>query len=262
MCQNQSYENNNLYFLLLIRTKQMKRNFLITAVLFIFSVHHLLAHALWIETFGPARKGEKQVVKVFWGEFDENQRDPVDKWFSDMADFKLFVVSPGGKKTPLTATAQADHYLAGFTPDEEGIYLLTISHDAKDLGGTTKLQYNSVATVKIGKSVKGNQAGFNEGQLKIWADASKPGKVNRPLSLEVLLKGTPAENVHVEVFSPSGWKKSFQSDSKGNVTFSPIWAGRYQAEASLYSGEEAGEHHGKPHKAVRRVVTYTFDVAR
>ena len=240
----------------------MKRIFAIIVVLLAFSVHHLLAHALWIETFGSARKGEKQTVKVFWGEFDENEHDPVDKWFSDMADFKLFITGPDGKKTPLAVTAQPDHYLAEFTPEEEGVYLLTVTHDARDLGGTTKLQYNSVAALKIGKSGKANQPDLNDGQLKIWADASKPYKVDKPLSMDVRLKGRPAGKAHVEVFSPSGWKKSFQSDDKGNVTFSPIWAGRYQAEASVYSGEESGEHNGKPHKAVRRVVTYTFDVAR
>lgn len=222
----------------------MKRILVILSALFFLGAGNLSAHALWIETFGPAQKGQKQTVKVFWGEFGDNQHDPTGKWFSNMSDFELFVTSPGGKKARLTATAQADHYLAEFTPEEEGIYLLTVSHEAKDLGGTTKLQYNSVAVVKIGKSGKGNQPGFNEGQLKIWADASKSYKVNKPLSLDVLLKGEHAEKVHVEVFSPSGWKKGFQSDSKGNVVFSPIWAGRYQAEASLYS-EEAGEHNGE-----------------
>ncbi len=240
----------------------MKRILNILSALYFLTSGSLSAHALWIETFGPAQKGQKQTVKVFWGEFGDSQHDPADKWFSDMSDFKLFITSPDGKKAELATAAQADHYLAEFTPDEDGVYLLTISHEARDLGGTTKLQYNSVAAVKIGKSGKGNQPGFNEGQLKIWADVSKSYKANKPLSLDVLLKEEYAEKVHVEVFSPSGWKKGFQSDSKGNVTFSPIWAGRYQAEASVYSGEEAGEHNGKPHKAVRRVATYTFDVAR
>ncbi len=239
----------------------MKRILIVLSVLSFLAAGSLSAHALWIETFGPAKKGEKQTVKVFWGEFGDNQHDPADKWFSDMSDFRLFITSPDGKKTQLATTAGADHYLAEFTPEEEGVYLLTVSHEAKDLGGTTRLQYNSVAAVKIGKSGKGNQPGFNEAQLKIWADASKSYKVNKPLSLDVLLKGEHAEKVHVEVFSPSGWKRDFQSDGKGNVVFSPIWAGRYQAEASVYS-EEAGEHNGKPYKAVRRVGTYTFDVAR
>lgn len=239
----------------------MKRILIILSVLSFITAGSLSAHALWIETFGSAKKGEKQTVKVFWGEFGDNQHDAADKWFSDMSDFKLFITSPDGKKTQLATTAGTDHHLAEFTPEEDGVYLLTVSHEPKDLGGTTRLQYNSVATVNIGKSGKGNQPGFNEGQLKIWADASKLYKVNKPLSLDVLLKGEQAEKVHVEIFSPSGWKRDLRSDSKGNVVFSPIWAGRYQAEAAVFS-EEAGEHNGKPYKAVRRVGTYTFDVAR
>lgn len=240
----------------------MKRIPIILFALFFLNAGNLLAHALWIETYGPAQKGVKQTVKVFWGEFEENEHDPVDKWFSDIRDFKLFVTGPDGKKAPLATVQQADHFLAEFTPEEEGVYLFTISHDARDLGGTTKLQYNSVAVIKIGKSAKGNEAGFNTDQLRIWSDAATSYKLNRPVSLDIFQKGIQAEKVHVSVFSPSGWKKDFQTDANGNVTFSPLWPGRYQAEASSYSGEEAGEHNGKAHKAVRRTATYTFDVAK
>lgn len=72
----------------------------------------LFAHALWIETKATGTKGKTQEISVFFGEFSDNDITASAKWFSDLKDFSLVVISPSKKETKLTAKALENKYQA------------------------------------------------------------------------------------------------------------------------------------------------------
>ena len=131
----------------------MKSNILkIVSFLFLmlFAAPQLFAHALWIETKATGTKGKAQEISVYFGEFSDNDITKADKWFSDLKDFSLILVSPSKKETKLTSKALDNKYQAFFTPDEDGVYTVVMHHKVKDVYGTMVLDYNSSATVVVG----------------------------------------------------------------------------------------------------------------
>lgn len=93
----------------------MKSNILKTASFFIsnaFAAPQLFAHALWIETKATGTKGKAQEISVYFGEFSDNDITKADKWFSDLKDFSLVVISPSKKEVKLTSKALDNKYQA------------------------------------------------------------------------------------------------------------------------------------------------------
>lgn len=84
----------------------MKSNTLKKIIFFLFMLvasPQLFAHALWIETKATGTKGKAQEISIYFGEFSDNDITKADKWFSDLKDFSLVVISPSKKETKLTA---------------------------------------------------------------------------------------------------------------------------------------------------------------
>ena len=73
------------------------------AFLMLFAAPQLFAHALWIETKATGTKGKAQEISIYFGEFSDNDITKADKWFSDLKDFSLVVISPSKKETKLTS---------------------------------------------------------------------------------------------------------------------------------------------------------------
>ncbi len=74
----------------------------------------LFAHALWIETKAIGTKGKLQTIDVYFGEFSEKDIEKTAKWFSDIKDFSLILITPSKKEIKLTATALENKYQAFF----------------------------------------------------------------------------------------------------------------------------------------------------
>ena len=110
----------------------------LSLLLFLTSYTQILAHALWIETNTTGKIGQKQEVKIYFGEYAVDERDSVTKWYSNVKDFTIWIVAPDKQKVQLSTTAAVNYYQTSFTPDNEGVYTLMIAYEAKDLGGTTK----------------------------------------------------------------------------------------------------------------------------
>lgn len=197
------------------------------------------AHAIWIETNAKAAKNKAQEVKVFYGEYNHGTVDPVEAWYSDLSKLEVWVISPSQQKTKLTLTEAKDHLKASFTPTEDGIYYITTAHATKDLGGTTKYQFTSVAPVLSGNATATASAAPAEVPLSVVL-APKQYKVKEQVEVQVLKNGKPFAGGEVLVMSPEGWVKTLKSDTNGNITFLPQLKGNYVIEASDYV-EEAGE---------------------
>lgn len=227
-------------------------------VCMLIGTQSLLAHALWIEAKTSGKVGQAEEVKIFYGEYASNERDEVGKWYSDVKDFTLWLTVPGREKIKLATTAGSNFYTAQFTPEKDGLYILTVSHEAKELSGTTKYVFSSLATVNVGKTNAINTVAIPN-SLKVAVNEAKIYKLNAPVNLKAVLNDKPLANTPVSIFTPEGWSKEFITDENGNVSFSPIWPGRYVLEVSDYK-KVPGEFNGKKYEAAWQGSTSSFEV--
>ncbi|WP_264523275.1 hypothetical protein [Flavobacterium sp. N502536] len=219
----------------------------------------LFAHALWIETKATGTKGKAQEISVFFGEFSDNDITASAKWFSDLKDFSLVVISPSKKETKLTAAALENKYQAFFTPDEDGVYTVVMHHTVKDVYGTMKLDYNSSATVTVGNAVKGNDATANTNIISVFSKEVTAAKQKTAININALYEGAAAKKQKIKVIAPNGWEKELWSNDKGEITFTPLWSGNYMVEFA-YTEKAAGEHNGKKYNEIWKMATYLIAV--
>lgn len=233
------------------------KSFLFTLVL-IATANQLFAHALWIETKTTGKIGQSQEVKVYYGEYATNEREETTKWFSDVKEFSLWLTAPGKEKIKLNTTAGSNFYTANFTPEKDGVYILTVVHEAKELGGTTKYEFSSIATVAVGKTTAIDFTSIAN-SIKVSASEAKTYKTNTTVQIKAELNGMPLAKKHVSVFSPEGWAKEYTTDENGIVSFNPLWPGRYVLEVSNYQ-KTTGDHYGKTYNAVWQGATSSLEV--
>ncbi|MCE7066625.1 DUF4198 domain-containing protein [Dyadobacter sp. CY326] len=237
----------------------MLKKLILIGLFAICGAANAFAHALWIETSTTGKAGQKQSVKIIYSEPDDKPEKLAD-WYSDVKEFELWLTGPDKQKVKIPVTAGEDHFTAEFTPQKDGVYSLSISKSAKDLGGSTIYQFNAGAIVKVGNSLTGNDAAHNGNEISVFTDAAKDFKANKPLQMTTLLKGKPADKLQVSIASPTGWNRNVSSNASGVAEFTPIWAGTYKLEASATEKTE-GDHFGKPYKSIWRCATLLVSVA-
>ena len=217
------------------------------------------AHAIWIETDPVAKKAASHQVKVFFGEYGDNERDTVAKWFSDLKEIKLWLVSPDGTKTQLSTSDGVNHLSASFTPKEDGVYTLLIAHVVKDMHGKSKIEYNASATVLVGKQAAANKASFNPNEISVFTETPWMAKLQSPIKLQSFYQNKPAAKQKVQVVSPSGWEKVLYSAEDGTTTVTPVFTGVHMVEL-MQQVKEPGEHNGKPFESTWKIATYCINV--
>ncbi len=229
------------------------------AILSVFFSSSLWAHALWIETNHTGTKGKKQEVRIYFGEFADKDISPAAKWFSDLKDFSLIVIGPDKSETKLSSKAATDFYVAEFTPTQNGVYTVVMHHTAKDVYYNMKLDYNSSATVVVGGQLGGNDLAFNSNNISLFADSVFAVKQNRSLKLKAVQQAKPATEKELKVFAPNGWGKELYSNDNGEISFTPLWPGKYMAEFA-FADKTPGEHNGTKYEEVWNVATYIITV--
>ena len=233
---------------------------ILLALLMTLATSQLFAHALWIETVSSGKAGQPQQVKVYYGEYVSNEREETEKWYSDVKDFTLWLTAPGKEKIKLSTTPGSNFYSATFTPEENGHYVLTVSHEAKELGGTTKYEFIATALVTVGKPAQVDHSAIPVA-LKVHTAEAKTYKANAPVQIKATANGKPLAKTAVSVFSPEGWGKEFMTDENGLISFNPIWPGRYVLEVAAREKTD-GTHHGKAYTAAWQGSTYSFEVSK
>ncbi|WP_433836629.1 hypothetical protein [Flavobacterium anhuiense] len=227
--------------------------------LMLFAAPQLFAHALWIDTKATGTKGKAQEISVYFGEFSDNDITKADKWFSDLKDFSLVVISPSKKETKLTSKALDNKYQAFFTPDEDGVYTIVMHHTVGDVYGTMKLDYNSSATVVVGNKSAGNVATANNNKISVFSENADVAKKNAVINVSALYEGAIAKSQKIKVIAPNGWEKELWTNDKGEISFTPIWSGNYMVEFA-YTEKSAGEHNGKKYDEIWKMATYQIAV--
>jgi len=202
-------------------------------------------HAIWIETPPTGSKNKIQEIKVFFGEYADNDITPAEKWFSDLKDFKIVAIAPDGSIETLTTVTGTNHYKSSFMPKQEGVYTISLQHPVKDLYHGTKIHYFSSATVKVGKADTGNEPTRNKSLISLLAKDAATATINQKVKIVAFFEGKPAAKKEVQVFVPNGWSKTFYTDEAGEISFTPLWSGKYQVEFSHTDNTEREENGNK-----------------
>lgn len=231
----------------------MKKVSLILAFL-VLSIGGAFAHALWIETSSTGKKGQAQEVKIFFGEYEENEPDSAAKWFSNLKDFKLVLTAPNGSTKILTATPDVRFFKASFTPDQDGTYTLSVVHEVKDIYEHAKIEYYAFAHVAVGNAAKVNST-YPANALFTIQPSQAVNKTGATVSHQVVFNKTPFASQKLAIVDPAKKKQEPTTDANGKFDFKPAQKGNYFLEA--FKEEAApGELDGKKYDKVWHVVTY------
>jgi uncharacterized GH25 family protein len=230
---------------------------LLIALATYFVSENASAHAVWIQSNPKANKNKAHEVNVFYGEYPSGETDSTAKWYSDLKNLEVWVVSPSQRKTKLVLKDLATHLTASFTPEEDGLYYISSVHEAKDLGGTTKYEFSSLVPILSGKA----------GPAVIPAPSiplaivfePKPYRSNEVIEIQVKKASDAFAAGEVLIMSPEGWVKTMKTDDQGKVSFNPPVKGRYVIEASDYK-KEAGNWNDKAFTHTWKGATTSFIV--
>lgn len=214
------------------------------------------AHALWIATKSSATINQAHPIRIYYGEYAAQEIEPINKWYSDVKDFTLWLTTPSQQKVKLEKQAATDFFQSSFTPTEEGTYTLTVVHPTKDLGGTTKFEFSSVSFITVGNSVA--STAVDDVPLYVQIQP-QPYEKGQQVDAAVYQNSKPLADAEVIVMSEEGWSKAFKTDTAGHVSFPVLWSGNYVVEAS-HSIEETGVWHDKPYQRTWRGATTFIQV--
>lgn len=232
------------------------------SIVFLFRVLSAHAHYLWIETNPTSKIGKAQEVRVYFGEYTWDLREtPGGERFEPMKAFRVWVVSPSGKKTDLAFKQANNCYTSAFIPEEKGTYTLLLNNDEIEVidyteydFGIFKTHYHSVAKVTVG-DVLNETVAENPNGLSLVDLSTQPFGAGKELTFKVLYKGEPLVKGELDIYVADQWSKKLYTDENGMVTLTLPWATKYVIEASKKE-EVPGEYNGKPYQFIYHCVTY------
>jgi len=233
------------------------KKFIATLLLITLPILSASAHYLWIETNGTGTLGQAQEVRVHYGEYTYGVIEKVEgEAFPSVSKFTLWVIAPDGTKTALKTTAKEDHYLASFTPSQDGVYTIALNNNEIDVidytqydFGIFKTHYHSTAKVQVvtdGDTITVNPEGIVVKQLKNDGEEIK---------LQVLYKGEPIAENELKVYVPDLWSKTLYTDDNGEVSFALPWDSKYIVETTTKE-EIPGSYNGVDYEFIWHCATY------
>ncbi|QBQ41017.1 DUF4198 domain-containing protein [Sphingobacterium psychroaquaticum] len=213
------------------------------------------AHAVWLESNTTGIKNQSQSVRVYYGEYETGENEATKDWYSDLRELTVSIVHPDGSVSTLPLTDKGDFLEGTFVPTSDGHYAIFTSHATKDLGGDTRYEFVSQATVQVGNAVEAGKCPLVY-QLQV---APKTYKQNDTVRIQLTEHGAPLSKKDVSVMSPSGWSKTYKSDAEGFISIPTLWSGRYVVEFGNMMQQE-GDWHGKTYKKNWQGLTTSFIV--
>ncbi len=192
----------------------MKKS-IITIILLVFVATQSFAHYLWIETNPSGKIGQEQEVKVFYGEYTYGVIEKVNgEAFPKVKDFSLWIVDANGVKKQLKVTAKENHYLASFTPKNNGTYTVVLDNDKIDVidytqydFGIFKTHYNSSTKVQVGEKISETIANNKNG-----ITVKDISKTVDEVKLQVIYKGKALKDNEVQIYVADLWSKTLLTD--------------------------------------------------
>lgn len=228
-------------------------NRIVFFALFLTCGQNLLAHALWIETASTGNLNTTHKVMVYYAE-PGDKHEQISDWWSNTAEFELWLLAPNGKKTKLQLQKGVKEFTANFVPKENGEHKLYIHHVVAQLAGKTQYEFNASALVTVGSSAtKGTEIADDSANLLYLKDISQ----NKG-DIDLLLTGgnQAVKEASLTVFAPNGWKKEVATNDQGQATVSVRWSGQYLLEGSVIEKEK-----GKDYNKKVRIITLLTNVS-
>lgn len=201
--------------------------------LLLIITHLSKAHTMWIESSYQGYIGQEQQVKIYFGEFSINMITPAQKWFSDIADCKLMLLTPDGEKKALSKAREENFYTASFTPEAEGWYLVYLEHLVKDLYQGMRITYQALSWVKVGSptGLPDVPSPFSDGKLIL--PPQTPFELNTSAEVALLRNRAPVVSQRFTLTANNGWRKSLRSDKEsGKASTELIFPAKYLYEWS------------------------------
>lgn len=241
----------------------MKKMMIMTLLLLCGAVQQSFAHAFWIETAATGKKGQQQQVKIYFADLGFPAETLGSEEELTVQGFKLFLLGPDQKITPLSYEPAADYYSAVFTPKEDGLYTIVLRQENVEVMsfpemGTLKPQFYSQAFVQVGKSKGPVKLGAIKeiNKMSVYAPDVKKGVETQVL---VNLPELHGAKVKLTFRSPSGQEKQFILTDDNAPVFMPQESGTYQLEAQLVEHAE-GTYQDQAYQAVFNAATALLQV--
>lgn len=206
------------------------------------------AHFYWLETNPNGKINEPQDIKVFFGEYSTNEIEKTtgSVYQNNAKKFMLFIIDSHGNKTALKTIPKDNHYLATFTPKENGVYTVVLDNPNYEVLDFTKYDYGifkpnyqSITQLKVGDAAVGKAPNLNPKSITI-----APVAINASTAkLQVLFKNKPLPNSEVTLFYNNQSEK-IKTNQEGIITFSKIPNQKYILEAT-HEDKQKGAYNGK-----------------
>lgn len=235
---------------------------LFTFLLTLLAGSSSFAHYLWLETAETGKKNKEHVVKVYFGEYTYGViEDPSGENYENVKNFSLWVISPSGKKTPITTSVKDNAFQGTFTPKEDGTYTVVLNNNEIDVidytqydFGIFKTHYHSTAKVVVGDKNAPTAADNNAGLVVVNA-SDKQATQNSSVVLQVLYKGEPLAEQEVDIYVSDLWSKKLTTDKEGKVSFTLPWKTKYTVETTKKE-EVPGSYKGEDYEFIWHCATY------
>lgn len=236
--------------------------------LFLLTTANSFAHFMWVETNPNGKIGQKQEVKVFFGEYNYGITEKVgEEAFNKMKDFDVWVVSPAGEKTKIDMKPGDVFYSGSFEPKTNGTYTVVMNNNKIDVidytqydFGIFKTHYHATAKVEVGNSASETAAVNNDG-MAVVDMTKKVHAQNGEAVFKILYKGQPLKEAEVTVFITDQWAKKVYTDENGVIKFSLPWGVKYIMEVTKKE-EVAGKYNGKDYQFIWHCATYTIPAGK
>lgn len=232
------------------------KSFFLLTMLLVGNIGVSFAHALYIDTNSEAKPGQTHEVNVYYSEFADRTHEKVADWYSDVAQFELWLVQPDGTRVLLETQIKNDHVSSSFTPKEKGVYRLEISHTTADVAEGTAYQFNAFAQVLVGTSNNVPSVAANGADFALVDE--NPSSENQ--SFKIYLNGQPEAEISATLFLPSGKTKVLKSNENGVFEFSSEEKGVHFLEATIYHETKKGATKKESFEALWRCATQKIEL--
>jgi uncharacterized GH25 family protein len=234
-------------------------------LLIIFSSQSF-AHYVWIETLPEVKVGEKQSIKIFYGEYENNLKEEAGKRLEEINGLIAWIINPSGEKIIVELTKKENHFLTDFTPIIGGRYEIFVLNNqrevvdwsAHDIGVIKPVYYAHqtffVSDLKVKQELQYDSANFIL-DLEIFSLTKNLIHENyfqkgNTILFNVYLRSEELTKAKLMVYAPNGWMKELERGANGLFTFTPLEKGQYLIEC-IYKERTPGQFNGKAYEAIR-----------
>ena len=222
------------------------------------------AHYLWVEAPSTAESGSEQIIKIYYGEYNEGLREVEGGRLEEVDGLVSWVITPDGKKLNLKVTKQEKYYQVKFTPEMDGDYTIIATNKVREVKdwskyaiGIVRPVYYTSKKITVGNSNPTNLSNDNLYPELVIVPYPFDTKDKKQPSFQLLYNNKPFPNTKLFIHAPNEWSKEYKTNDKGVFTLNPLWKGQYVIEC-IYKEKNPGDFKGKAYEAIRHRATYTY----